>query len=233
MTGHSDDAARRGEPRLPASVATLLAAALYALLPGTLIVGPRFVIPSLEIVLLAVLIAINPVRMSRTTRWSRQISLALIGLIAITNLIALIVLLRELASVSSGQSVILLLAAGQIWLTNVIVFGLAYWELDRGGPVTRTHAKRSDLPRADFRFSQDENLQTVTEVKIGSSDIADWVPSFVDYLYVSLTNSSAFSPTDTMPLSSRVKVLMGLQATAALVTSVLVIAKGVGGLGGG
>jgi hypothetical protein len=70
-------------------------------------------------------------------------------------------------------------------------------------------------------------------VKIGSSDVADWVPSFIDYLYVSLTNSSAFSPTDTMPLSSRVKILMGLQATAALVTSVLVIAKGVGGLGGG
>jgi hypothetical protein len=214
-------------------VATLLAAALYALLPGTLIVGPRFVIPSLEIALLAVLVAVNPVRMSRNTRWSRKISLALIGLIAVTNMIALVVLLRELARVGNGQSGGLLLAAGQVWLTNVIVFGLAYWELDRGGPVTRTEARRTDLPRADFRFSQDENLQTVTEVKIGSSDIADWVPSYLDYLYVSLTNSSAFSPTDTMPLSSRVKVLMGLQATAALITSVLVIAKGVGGLGSG
>jgi hypothetical protein len=233
MTAHPGNSTRRGEPRLPASVATLAAAALYALLPGTLIVGPRFVIPSLEIVLLAVLIAINPVRMSRNTRWSRQLSLALIGLIATTNLIALVVLLRELAGVGNGQSGVLLLAAGQVWLTNVIVFGLAYWELDRGGPVTRTHARRRDLPRADFRFSQDENLQTVTEVKAGSSDIADWVPTFLDYLYVSLTNSSAFSPTDTMPLSSRVKILMGLQATAALVTSVLVIAKGVGGLGGG
>jgi len=233
MTGHSDGASRRGEPRLPAGAATLLAAALYALLPGTLIVGPRFVIPSLEIALLAVLVVINPVRMTRTTRWSRQVSLALIGLIAVTNLVALVVLLRELATVGNGQSVTLLLAAGQVWLTNVIVFGLAYWELDRGGPVTRTHARRVDLPRADFRFSQDENLQTATEVKIGSSDVADWVPTLVDYLYVSLTNSSAFSPTDTMPLSSRVKVLMGLQATAALVTSILVIGKAVGGLGSG
>lgn len=68
MTGRSDDARRRGEPRLPASVATLLAAALYALLPGTLIVGPRLVIPSLEIALLAVLVAVNPIRMSRSTR---------------------------------------------------------------------------------------------------------------------------------------------------------------------
>lgn len=233
MTGRSDDARRRGEPRLPASVATLLAAALYALLPGTLIVGPRLVIPSLEIALLAVLVAVNPIRMSRSTRWSRQTSLALIGLIATTNMVALVVLLRELASVGSGQSVTLLLAAGQVWLTNVIVFGLAYWELDRGGPVTRTHARRIDLPNADFRFSQDENLQTVVEVKAGSSEVADWVPTFLDYIYVSLTNSSAFSPTDTMPLSSRVKILMGLQATAALATSVLVIAKGVGGLGNG
>jgi hypothetical protein len=214
-------------------VATLLAAALYALLPGTLIVGPRLVIPSLEIALLAVLVAVNPIRMSRSTRWSRQTSLALIGLIATTNMVALVVLLRELASVGSGQSVTLLLAAGQVWLTNVIVFGLAYWELDRGGPVTRTYARRIDLPNADFRFSQDENLQTVVEVKAGSSEVADWVPTFLDYLYVSLTNSSAFSPTDTMPLSSRVKILMGLQATAALATSVLVIAKGVGGLGNG
>ena len=188
-------------------------------------------IPILELVLLAALIAVNPLRMTRTTRWSRTTSLTLIGLIALTNLVALIQLLRELASTGSGQGSTLLLAAGQVWLTNVIVFGLAYWELDRGGPVARTSLRRDDLPRADFRFTQDEDWDTVVEVKAGSSVVSDWVPSFPDYLYVSLTNSSAFSPTDTMPLSSRVKMLMGLEATAALVTSVLVIAKGVGGLG--
>lgn len=231
MNRSTDSAGRRGEPRLPASVATALAGALYGLLPGRLIVGPRLVIPALELVLLAALIAVNPVRMTRHTRWSRTASLALVGLIALTNLVALVLLLRELVAPGKGQSATLLLAAGQVWLTNVIVFGLAYWELDRGGPVVRTRSRRTDLPRADFRFTQDEDRDTVVEVRAGSSQASDWVPSFPDYLYVSLTNSSAFSPTDTMPLSTRAKMLMGLEATAALVTSVVVIAKGVGGLG--
>lgn len=231
MHRHADSSGRRGEPRLPAATAAAVAAGLYALLPDKLIVGPRLVIPVLELLLLAALIAVNPIRITRHTRWSRKVSLALIGLIGFSNLVALVLLLRELASTTSSQSATLVLAAGQVWLTNVIVFGLAYWELDRGGPVVRAHARRADLPHADFRFTQDEDRDTVIEVKAGSSEDSDWVPSFPDYLYVSLTNSSAFSPTDTMPLSTRAKTLMGLEATAALVTSVLVIAKGVGGLG--
>lgn len=223
---------RRGEVRLPATLATAMAIGLYALLPVTLILGPRFVIPVLEAALLAMLLAINPIRMTRETRWSRLASLALIGLIAATNLVALVLLLRQLAQTSSQQSPTLLMAAGQVWLTNVIVFALAYWELDRGGPVARVHADRDQLPWADFRFSQDEDHDTVTEVRAGSSVDSDWIPSFPDYLYVSLTNSSAFSPTDTMPLSTRVKMLMGIEATAALVVSILVVAKGVGSLGG-
>ena len=118
-----------------------------------------------------------------------------------------------------------------MWLTDVIVFGLAYWELDRGGPVARAHVRRDNLPGADFRFTQDEDADTVTEVRAGSSERSDWIPSYVDYLYVSLTNSSAFSPTDTMPLTSRAKLLMGLEATAALLISILVVAKGIGSLG--
>jgi hypothetical protein len=222
---------RRGEIRLPASVATAVAIALYAGLPVTLILGPRLVIPVLEGLLLLVLVAVNPIRMSRETRWSRMLSLGLIGLIAATNLVALVLLVRQLTQTSSSQSATLLMAAGQVWLTDVIVFALAYWELDRGGPVARVHTRREKLPRADFRFSQDEDHDTVTEVRAGSSVDSNWVPAFPDYLYVSLTNSSAFSPTDTMPLSTRVKMLMGIEATAALVISILVVAKGVGSLG--
>lgn len=112
-------------------------------------------------------------------------------------------------------------------LTNVIVLGLAYWELDRGGPVARTQRPREQLAHADLRFSQDENDDAVVEVAAGSSETADWVPTLVDYLYVSLTNSTAFSPTDTMPLSPRAKVLMGVECTSALLASILVIARGV------
>jgi hypothetical protein len=113
---------------------------------------------------------------------------------------------------TSGGS--LLLGAMQVWITNVIGFGLLFWELDRGGPVARRKLPRKELPAADWRFSQDENDDAVVEVAAGSSKTSGWVPIFVDYLYVSLTNSSAFSPTDTMPLTSRAKALMGLQATA-------------------
>src|ERR1700750_1844655 len=106
---------------MPASVATAVAIALYALLPVTLVLGPRLVIPVLEAVLLAMLVAGHPIPITRETRWSRITSLALIALIAATNLVALALLLRQLTRTTSQQSTTLLMAAGQVWLTNVIV----------------------------------------------------------------------------------------------------------------
>jgi len=214
-----------------AVVVTLFAIALYALLPQSLIVGPRLLIPGLEVLLLVPLVAINPSRMNRETRSSRTISIVLVIVIAVTNMVALVTLLQKLGSANLPKGSGLLLAALQVWGTNVMVFGLIFWELDRGGPVSRTNTKRELLPSADFRFSHDENHDTVVEVSRDSSRTSDWVPTLIDYLYVSLTNSSAFSPTDTMPLRPRTKLLMGVQATAALLTSVLVIARGVSLLG--
>src|SRR4051794_25074503 len=225
------DKARRGEARLPSALTVIVAIALYALLPEQLILGPRLVIPALEVVLLAALIVVNPRRMTRDNPWERAAALTLVGLIAIANAVALILLLRQLVTTSDSRAVELLIAAGQVWLTNVIVYGLAFWELDRGGPVARTHLPRHQLAPADFRFPQDEDHDTIDEVRFGSSKVSDWVPAIIDYLYVSLSNSSAFSPTDTMPLSTRAKILMGIESTSALVTSVVVIAKGVGSLG--
>jgi hypothetical protein len=222
---------RRGEVRLPSACVVVAAIALYALLPEQLILGPRLVIPALEAVLLIVLVCVNPYRMTRDNPWIRAAALTLVGLIAAANTVALVLLLRQLVTTGGSQATQLLIAAGQVWLTNVIVYGLAFWELDRGGPVARTRLPRYQLPKADFRFPQDEDDDTVIEVKIGSSKISDWIPAVVDYLYMSLTNSSAFSPTDTMPLSTRAKILMGIESTSALVISVVVIAKGVGSLG--
>jgi len=218
---------RRGEARLPGVCATLVAITLYLGLPERLLIAPRYVLPGLELLLLLPLVAVNPKRLTRQTRTSRALSLALVGLIAAGNLIALGTLVVDLVSsgVKDGRS--LLVAAFQVWLTNIIVFGLAYWELDRGGPVSRTQLPRGELPLADFRFSQDENDDAVQEVSEGSSKQADWVPSLMDYLYVSVTNSTAFSPTDTMPLSTRAKFLMSIESVAALVTSLLVIARAV------
>lgn len=221
-----------GENRFPPALAVVVSAVAYALLPESLLLGPRLGIPLLELALLAALIFTNPRRMVRQSRWSRLLAVALAALVILANLVALGMLISTLGvSSTSGRS--LLLASMQVWLTNVIGFGLLFWELDRGGPVARRNMRRAELPPADWRFSQDENDDAVVEVAVGSSEKSGWVPTFIDYLYLSLTNSSAFSPTDTMPLTSRAKALMGLEATAALLTSLLVIARAVGSLGGG
>jgi len=204
-----------------------VAIVLYLALPTKLLAGPRFVVPILEGVLLASLIPISPARMTSETRLSRAFSIALVLVIAAANLYTLGRVIDALLASKINEGKQILLAAFDVWMTNIIVFGLAYWELDRGGPVTRAHSPRSELPKADFRFSQDENHDAVEEVARGASAKSGWVPGLLDYLYVSLTNSSAFSPTDTMPLTQRAKALMGVQATAALVTSILVISRGV------
>ncbi|MFJ5228530.1 hypothetical protein ACIQBJ_01410 [Kitasatospora sp. NPDC088391] len=219
---------RRGEARLPAVLAVLAAVLLYVALPERLLVGPRFVLPALELLLLVPLIAVNPRRMTRQNRLSRTLSLVLVALIGVSNLVALGLLIDAMVTERAGDGGSLLLAALQVWATGIIVFGLAFWELDRGGPVVRTQADRSELPLADFRFSQDENDDAVEEVADGSSRASDWVPTLMDYLYVSVTNSTAFSPTDTMPLSTRAKALMAVESIAALITSLLVIAHAVG-----
>lgn len=228
MTTTSERTERRGEVRFPAALAVLFAIGLYALLPETLLVLPRFLIPGLGLLLLIALVVVNPKRLTRQTRLSRIASLGLVALMGLANTGALILLLRALlaSQVQDGRS--LLIAALQVWLTNIVVFGLAFWELDRGGPVARTQEPREKLPPADFRFSQDENDDAISEVARGSSKRSGWVPALHDYLYVSLTNSTAFSPTDTMPLTGRAKLLMGVECTSALLVSILVIARGVG-----
>jgi len=210
--------------------AVLVDVVLYVGLPSNLTFGTRFVVPILEVLLLVPLVAFNPRRFTRETKASRALSLALVGIIGAANLVSLIFLVRALLSGDAADSKKLLLAALQIWLTNIIVYGMAYWELDRGGPVKRTQLRRDQLPPADFRFSQDENADTVDEVAVSSSKQADWAPTLVDYLYVSVTNSTAFSPTDTMPLSTRAKLLMSVQGMSSLIISLLVIAKAVSGL---
>ncbi|UOX92220.1 hypothetical protein MUY14_16925 [Amycolatopsis sp. FBCC-B4732] len=128
---------RRGEARLPAAVATLVAIALYLALPEQLLVAPRFVVPALEILLLVPLVAINPRRVTRQTRISRVLSLSLVVVIGVTNLGALALLIHDLVAGAAGDGQALLLGALQVWLANLIAFGPAYWELDRGGPVKR------------------------------------------------------------------------------------------------
>jgi hypothetical protein len=217
-----------GEPRLPAAVGVVAAIGLYAVLPSALQIGPRFVVPGLELLLFIPLVLANPRRMSKQNRLLRRLSIGLVLLIALSNTTALMLLIRSLVAGDAQAGGQLLAAAGQVWLTNVLVFALAYWELDRGGPVTRFRVARPRLPDADFRFPQDEDHDAISEVAQRSSAKSGWVPGFIDYLYVSVTNSSAFSPTDTMPLSVRAKLLMAVESVSALMISVLVVSFAVG-----
>ncbi len=229
-SGRAQRRTHAGENRLPPALAVLVALLAYVFLPSSLLLTGRWLVPAVEVLLLLALVATNPRRMTRETGWSRWLSAGLAGLVIVTTLASLGLLISELSSPSqSGEN--LLLGAMQIWLTNVIGFGLLYWELDRGGPVARRTGRREEMSPADWRFSQDENDDTVAEVSKGSSKVAGWVPIFVDYLYLSLTNSSAFSPTDTMPLTTRAKVLMSVQSVAAMFTLLLVVARAVGSLG--
>ncbi|SOD70278.1 hypothetical protein SAMN05892883_4420 [Jatrophihabitans sp. GAS493] len=225
--GHGHRQQGRGENRLPPALAVVVAIGLYALLPQSLLLGPRLLLPALEVVLLLALVITHPHRLDEESRLSRIISLALTAIIILTNLTALGLLVDHLTQ-HNAKGGSLLVAGLQVWATNVIAFGLLFWNIDRGGPVARSKLPRDKLPLADFRFSHDEDHDAVVEVAAGSSRSADWAPTFVDYLYVSTTNSSAFSPTDTMPLSSRAKMLMALEATSALLVSLLVIARAVG-----
>jgi hypothetical protein len=217
-----------GESRYPATAAIVVAILLYAALPSTLVIlGPRFLIPLLELALLVPLLIGNPRRMTRQTRRLRWISIGLILLIALANATSLVLLVDALVNGSTKDGSSLLVGAAQVWLTNIIVFALAFWEIDRGGPVVRTRVPRAELPPADFRFPQDEDHDAIDEVAARSAARSDWSPGFLDYFYVSVTNSSAFSPTDTMPLSHRAKMLMATESVSALMLSVIVIARGV------
>ena len=219
-----------GENRLPPTAAIVAAAALYTQLPDALRLGPRLLVPAVEALLLVALMVTNPRRLTRETRFSRVASLTLAVVVVLSNLVALGLLLRDLVAGQASEPGPLLLAGLQVWATNVIGFALIYWELDRAGPVSRARRTRTALPPADWRFSQDENDDNITEVAAGASGRSGWIPVFVDYLYLSLTNSSAFSPTDTMPLTSRAKLLMGTQATAALLVTLVIVARAVGAI---
>ena len=209
------------EHRWPASLAVLVAIALQLVLPNRVTqgLGPRWLIPALEAALLVALVIANPVRINRESSVLRGLSLLLIAIITLANVVALGELVRALLDpatvrghVLGGRS--LVYASVPIWLTNVIVFGLWYWDLDRGGVAARLHPHHR---RPDFLFPQ---MSTP-----GSSP--GWTPDFLDYLYTSFTNATAFSPTDTMPLTAWSKLLMMLQSLASLLTVALVISRAV------
>jgi hypothetical protein len=186
-------------------------------LPDKLTLGPTWLLPSVEGLLLLGLLIASPHPRIRHSPMRRKLAIALIGLVSAVNLVSLYLLVHNLLhhhiKETTGRP--LILAGVVLWVTNVLLFGLWYWELDRGGPIARAMDPNA-FP--DFLFPQ------MTEQKYAPPD---WEPQLIDYLYVSFTNATAFSPTDTMPLTQIAKVLMATQGLAALVTVGLVFARAI------
>jgi uncharacterized membrane protein len=202
------------EAHWPALLIVLLAIGLQVLLPEGLSAGPRWLMPSLEGVMLIGLFVASPQRIVGRNRLRRHAARSLSALVSIANGFSLVLLCEKLLHHNVTQGHALIIAGVLIWLTNVLIFSLWYWELDRDGPGNRA-AGEDGAP--DFLFPQ------MTEPEL----CPGWRPMFFDYLYVSMTNATAFSPTDTMPLSVESKLLMGGQSLISLVTIGLVISRAV------
>ncbi len=208
------------EPFWPAQLTVLAAIGLQLLLPERLTVGPTWLLPALEGALLIGMFLATPRQLEHEHPRRRRVALSLTALVSAANVFSLVELTHYLLHHKvpiAGRE--LIIAGVLIWLTNFLIFALWYWEMDRGGPGKR--AAGHDGP-PDFLFPQmtDDRIEPIS-----------WRPQFIDYLYVSLTNASAFSPTDTMPLSPPAKATMGVQALVSLVTIGLIVSRAVNILG--
>jgi hypothetical protein len=218
-------------PLLPAA-ALFTAAVLYADLPSRFIVGPgggafgvvRWVVPALTVLVLVALGVIRPSgRLVRAFGWRpqalhltrRRLALATIAVVSAANAASIILLVHLLVNGAEATATTLLRAAVHMWVVNVLLFALWYWQLDGGGPLERPTCPATE---SDFLFPQQ------TEAVFAESG---WRPLFLDYLYVSFTNATAFSPTDAMPLSRWAKLLMLSESGVSAVTILLVAARAV------
>lgn len=198
-----------------ATIAVLIALGLYLALPHQLALGPKWLVPAIEGTLVVLLNLIRAYRRTSEETDLRLIVIAAIALLNVANMVSIGLLVDDLlyGGITKGRP--LLYGAVSVWLTNIIVYALWFWQLDRGGPLARV---RGHERNPDFLFPQ---MVSPTMASAG------WAPGFFDYLYVSLTNAAAFSPTDTMPLTRAAKALMGAESLVSIVTIGIVAARAV------
>ena len=209
------------EPRWPVALAIGGFIAINVVLrvaePETASLGPRWLVLGIEVAMLLTLLAADPVRVMARRAPLRRLSLALVFLLAGAVLLSTGILIDDL--ITGGgvtKSATALLASGAlVWLGNSLIFGLLYWLLDSGGPLARFRGER-EFP--DFAFSQQLSPEVAP---------AGWRPMYVDYFILGITTSTAFSPTDVMPMRARAKLMMAAQSLISLIVVGLVIARAV------
>jgi hypothetical protein len=204
--------------RWPASLAVVAVLILQVLVPTQINALPRWLMPVLGGLMLLPLIYMNPFHLRRDEPWLRWVELALLGVLVAANTYYLAGMIFFLNNGDANEGSVLVKSALLIWVTNVVAFAVWYWEIDRGGPFARAPEHEREVEREDLLFPQ---------MTVDLAGWKGWLPGFTDYLYVSLTNATAFSPTDTLPLSARLKTLMGVQSAIALLTVAIIAARAV------
>jgi uncharacterized membrane protein len=213
----SADVPARAEKRWPMAITLVVAMGLPFLLPSRFSLGPKWIVSGIEALLLVALIVADPGRIDRRSTSIRVLSIGLISVLVVGAGIVTVHLVVDLIrggpeTSSPGE---LLRIGSVVWAYIVIAFSFLYWELDGEGPEARF---RRDPQFPDLAFPQHLNSSLAPP---------GWRPQFFDYLYLGFTNSTAFSPTDVMPLARWAKLSMAVQATASLIVLGLVIARAV------
>jgi uncharacterized membrane protein len=205
------------EPRWPAFIAVLAGGGLYTALPAALTFGPRWLFPSVILVLLIPTVISHHAGRSRlSAAFGLAVSVALtLGLI-----ISLILLIGALPAHKTAPET-LLVSAASLWATNILVFALWYWRLDAGGPHQRD--KRARHSNGAFLFPQ----MMMSEKALREAGQQGWSPNFIDYLFIAFNTNTAFSPTDTPALTRWAKGLMMLQSLLSLLIIALLAARAV------
>ena len=209
------------EPRWPMALAVgfylVLTIVLRIYEPDRPTLGTRWLVPGIMGGLLVTLLLADPAHIKRRARWLRRLTGVLILTLAAIALAATALLIADLikgAHVTESAST-LLTSGALIWLGNCLVFSLLYWHFDTGGPLARYRRERA---YRDFAFTQHMSPELAPE---------GWRPQYVDYLILGLTTSTAFSPTDVMPVAVWAKLTMALQSLISLAVVGLVIARAV------
>jgi uncharacterized membrane protein len=204
------------ESRVQVMSALGVAIGLTLLLPARVANQPRWLLPGLAAILFLIVLVVNPSKSPERARQLRPLTFALLAVVSLGNAASGARLIVDLVNGEGIQSAdTLLLTGGAIWITNMIIFAVWYWEFDRGGPGARAMMTK---PYPDFVFPQ------MTDP---TNSNPEWEPQFVDYLYLSFTNATAFSPTDTLPVKTWAKMAMMLESVVSLLTAILVIARAI------
>ena len=213
-----EEARAVAESRWPSAAAVVAAMVLTVLLPDEPSKGRTWLLVLIEGALLVALIVSGQVRLTRRASHIRILSIALVAVLVSYTLVVTWELIDDLihGGKETNSASALLSAGSVVWVSNILAFSLLYWELDGGGSAARTHTW--PRRRLDLAFPEDLNPHVAP---------ANWLPRFIDYLYLGFTNATAFSPTDVMPIAPWAKVAMAVQAVVSIAILGLVIARAV------